>query len=396
MTILSNCRMVPDLTEGYSGKYADIVYENGLIEGIYPVGMAPSPEGTEVLDIKGMTVLPGLFDLHMHANFDRMIVEQIAVRTPEQSLVDGVDYAQDYLRNGYTFLRDCGIAHWGGRYIREFFDRGLAIGPHYIFSGACNSPRAPGNAQFGPVYREFDGPQHALEICRDDVAHGASFIKYMVTGAMMNEGGDPQAMLCTRKELQAMVDAAAACGTYVAAHCHGKPGILACIEAGVYTVEHSTYLDDECIESYLKSNGKTVMVPTMGVMYGILTDDTGAVPQYMKDRTANIYENLCVNLANACRAGVLVGWGSDADRPSFDRYPGLEFTARKALGLSNIELLRQATVNSAIIAGVIDKAGTIKVGKWADFCIVDGKPDEDIDVMTKLPAHVIIGGQKAV
>lgn len=65
-------------------------------------------------------------------------------------------------------------------------------------------------------------------------------------------------------------------------------------------------------------------------------------------------------------------------------------------GLSNIELLRQATVNSAIIAGVIDKAGTIKVGKWADFCIVDGKPDEDIDVMTKLPAHVIIGGQKAV
>ena len=61
-----------------------------------------------------------------------------------------------------------------------------------------------------------------------------------------------------------------------------------------------------------------------------------------------------------------------------------------------IELLRQATVNSAIIAGVIDKAGTIKVGKWADFCIVDGKPDEDIDVMTKLPAHVIIGGQKAV
>ena len=75
MTILSNCRIVPDLTEGYSGNYADIVYENGLIEGIYPVGMAPSPEGTEVLDIKGMTVLPGLFDLHMHANFDRMIVE---------------------------------------------------------------------------------------------------------------------------------------------------------------------------------------------------------------------------------------------------------------------------------------------------------------------------------
>ena len=396
MTILRNCRLIADLTEGYEGEYGDIAYENGIIEGIYPVGKAPMPEGAEVLDMKNMTVLPGLFDLHMHANFDRMIVEQIAIRTPEQSLVDGIDYVQDYLRNGYTFLRDCGIAYWGGRYIREVFDRGLAIGPHYIFSGACNSPRAPGNAQFGPVYREFDGPQYALEVCRDDVAPGASFVKYMVTGAMMNEGGDPQAMLCTREELQAMVDGAAACGTYVAAHCHGKPGILACIETGVYTVEHSTYLDDECIEAYLKANGKTVIIPTLGVMHGILTDQTGAVPQYMKDRTGKIFENLCVNLAKACRAGVLVGWGSDADRTSFDRYPGLEFIARKALGLSNIELLRQATVNSAKIAGVLDKAGTIKAGKWADFCVVDGKPDEDIDVMTKLPAHVIVGGKRAV
>ena len=92
MTILRNCRLIADLTEGYEGEYGDIAYENGIIEGIYPVGKAPMPEGAEVLDMKNMTVLPGLFDLHMHANFDRMIVEQIAIRTPEQSLVDGIDY----------------------------------------------------------------------------------------------------------------------------------------------------------------------------------------------------------------------------------------------------------------------------------------------------------------
>lgn len=391
MLILKNCRLIPELTEGYDGTVADIAVDGKLIGGIFTPGTAP--EGVAV-DMEGKTVLPGLFDLHMHVNFDCMNVEKIAARSPEQSIIDGLDYAQDYLRNGYTYLRDCGVANWGGRYIREAFERGIAVGPHYTFSGACNSPSVPGNKQFGPVYREFDGPQHALRICREDVANGADFVKYMVTGAMMNEGGDPQAMICTREELRAMVDGAAACGTYLACHCHGKPGILACIEAGVYTVEHSTYIDEECIEAYLKAGGKTVVVPTLGVVYGMITDDSGATPQYMKDRAQSVFERVSKYMGIAYRAGVKMGWGSDADRTSFDKYPGLEFVARKSMGLSNLELLRQATIDSAKIARVDDKCGTIKTGKWADFCVVDGNPDEDINVMAKLPAHVFIGGRQ--
>ena len=199
MLILKNCRLVPELVEGYEGNTADIAIEGNLIQGIYSQGEAPAGED---MDLHGMTVLPGLFDLHMHLNFDSMNLEAIASRVPEQSIIDGLDYAQEFLRNGCTYLRDCGIAHWSGRYIRQAIDRGIAVGPHYSFSGACNSASAPGNKQFGPVYREFDGPQYALRICREDVANGADFVKYMVTGAVMNQGGDPQAMLCTEEELQ--------------------------------------------------------------------------------------------------------------------------------------------------------------------------------------------------
>jgi len=391
--ILKNCRLVPELVEGYEGNTADIAIEGNLIQGIYSPGEAPAGEE---MDLHGMTVLPGLFDLHMHLNFDSMNVEAIASREPEQAIIDGLDYAQEFLRNGYTYLRDCGIAHWSGRYVRQAIDRGIVVGPHYSFSGACNSASAPGNKQFGPVYREFDGPQYALRICREDVANGADFVKYMVTGAVMNQGGDPQAMLCTEEELQAMADGARACGTYLSCHCHGKPGILACIRSGVYTVEHCTYIDEECIEAFLQADGASVIIPTMGVIYGILMDDTGAVPEYMKTRSKEIYDRASENLGKAYRAGVKMGWGSDADRVSFHKYPGLEFIARRKMGLTNVELLKQATIDSAKIVHVDHLAGTIKCGKWADLCVIDGNPDEDIDVMTKLPAHVFIQGKAFV
>lgn len=392
MTLLKNCRVIPELTEGYDGQFADILIDGKFIAGICALGTADAAADDECIDMEGKTVLPGLFDLHMHLNFDSMSVADIAMRAPEQAIVDGMDYAQEFLRNGYTYLRDCGIACWGGQYVRQLIDRGIAVGPHYTFSGACNSPSVPGNKKFGPVYREFDGPQYALQICREDVANGADFVKYMVTGAVMNEGGDPQMMICTREELQAMVDGARACGTYLSCHCHGKPGILACVDAGVYTVEHCTYIDDECIDAFLKADGRSVIIPTLGVVYGILMDDTGATPQYMKDRASEIFDHCCEYLGKAYRAGVTMGWGSDADRVSFHKYPGLEFIAREKMGLSNIELLRQATIDSARIVHVDDKCGTLKAGKWADLCIVDGNPDEDIRVMTKLPAHVFIQG----
>lgn len=346
--------------------------------------------------MEGRTVLPGLFDLHMHLNFDTMDVAYMGSRGSEQSIVDGLSYAQDYLRNGYTFVRDCGMGYHAGQYIRQMIEQGLAEGPHYIHCGACNTPPAKGNAAFGPIYKEFSGSDQAEAIVQEDIENGAFFIKYMVSGAMMNEGGDPQAMICSAAELKAMADAARAHGTYLSCHVHGKPGILACLENDVYTLEHCSYLDDECIDKFIKKDGKCVMIPTVGIMYGMVKNFSGDVPEFMRQKVNASYEHAVSMFGKAYRAGVRMGWGSDLDRPTFDLVPGLEFMGRAAMGISNIELLKMATIDSAEIMHVDHVAGTIKVGKWADFCVVDGKPDQDISAMYQLPVHVFKMGKQIV
>lgn len=393
MLVLKNCRLVTELTEGYDGEYADIAVENGIISGIYSQGGAPEGES---VDMGGKTVLPGLFDLHMHLNFDTMDIAYIGSRRVEQSIVDGLSYAQDYLRNGYTFVRDCGMGEHAGQYVRQMIEKGLVKGPHYIHCGACNTPPTAGNAVFGPIYKEFTDPEEAEGIVREDLENGASFVKYMVSGAMMNEGGDPQAMICTEAQLKAMADAAKAHGTYLSCHVHGKPGILACLDNDVYTLEHCSYLDEECIEKFLEKKGKCVMIPTVGIMYGMVKNLSGDVPEFMSQKNGVIYDHAVSMFGKAYRAGVKIGWGSDLDRPTFDMFPGLEFMGRTAFGLSNVELLKMATIDSAEIVHMEHLAGTIKVGKWADFCVVDGKPDEDISAMYKLPAHVFKMGEQIV
>ena len=180
--------------------------------------------------MEGKTVMPGLFDLHMHFNFDTVNVFELRARGESQALLNGISYGYQYLRNGYTTVRDCGCMYYLGVYLRDAYASGLLMGPRVITAGACNSPSAMGNSAFGPVYKEFNGPHEAWEVARTDIAAGADFVKYMVTGAVMNKGGDPGAMICTREELHVLSDVAKSLNTYVAAHCHGKEGIMACAE----------------------------------------------------------------------------------------------------------------------------------------------------------------------
>ena len=276
-----------------------------------------------------------------------------------------------------------------GVYLRDAYASGLLMGPRVITAGACNSPSAMGNSAFGPVYKEFNGPHEAWEVARTDIAAGADFVKYMVTGAVMNKGGDPGAMICTREELHVLSDVAKSLNTYVAAHCHGKEGIMACAEEEIGTIEHASYIDDECIEALLAHGNVTAVIPTLSVAYSMARNITGNTPDFMRERSLDVMENIHQNMGKAYRAGVRMGWGSDADRDTFSLQPGLEFKARREfMDLSNVELLRQATIDSARIVHLDSQVGTVKVGKLADLICVDGNPDQDISAMYRLPAYV--------
>ena len=387
MITLKNCRLIPELTEDYDDVMADILLDGKVIREINAPGTGT--KGETVMDLEGKTVMPGLFDLHMHFNFDTVNVYELRAWGESQALLNGISYGYQYLRNGYTTVRDCGCMYYLGVYLRDAYASGLLMGPRVITAGACNSPSAMGNSAFGPVYKEFNGPHEAWEVARTDIAAGADFVKYMVTGAVMNKGGDPGAMICTREELHVLSDVAKSLNTYVAAHCHGKEGIMACAEEEIGTIEHASYIDDECIEALLDHGNVTAVIPTLSVAYSMARNITGNTPDFMRERSLDVMENIRQNMAKAYRAGVRMGWGSDADRDTFSLQPGLEFKARREfMDLSNVELLRQATIDSARIVHLDSQVGTVKVGKLADLICVDGNPDQDISAMYRLPAYV--------
>lgn len=387
MITLKNCRLISELTEDYDDVMADILLDGKVIREINAPGTGT--KGETVMDLEGKTVMPGLFDLHMHFNFDTVNVYELRARGESQALLNGISYGYQYLRNGYTTVRDCGCMYYLGVYLRDAYASGLLMGPRVITAGACNSPSAMGNSAFGPVYKEFNGPHEAWEVARTDIAAGADFVKYMVTGAVMNKGGDPGAMICTREELHVLSDVAKSLNTYVAAHCHGKEGIMACAEEEIGTIEHASYIDDECIEALLAHGNVTAVIPTLSVAYSMAKNITGNTPDFMRERSLDVMENIHQNMGKAYRAGVRMGWGSDADRDTFSLQPGLEFKARKEfMDLSNVELLRQATIDSARIVHLDSQVGTVKVGKLADLICVDGNPDQDISAMYRLPAYV--------
>lgn len=393
MLTLKNCRLIPELTEGFAERAADIVIDGKHIKGIHPAGQGMS-EGGAVMDLEGKTVVPGFFDLHAHLMFVNQDYNAMLMRSQNQYFLDCLRFAKSYLRQGYTTIRDCGNDFYIGVAAREAVESGIIQGARIITSGKILSPTTRGNECFGTLYLETDNPADAMRVCREEMRQGVQFIKYMVTGAVLNEGGDPGAMVTTPREIAAMVEAADSLGTYIAAHCHGKEGIKQSIIHGIRTIEHATYIDDECIELIHKHGNRTAIVPTFGIMYTLVNRMFGGtVLEEFLQKEAAAEKSAYIGAKLAYENNVAVGWGSDLDRELFDRHPGIEFIARKQLGLSNTQLLKQATIDSAEIAGVADLCGTIKAGKYADLVVIDGKPDEDIDVMKKLPAHVFKEGR---
>lgn len=396
MLILKNCRLIPELTEGFDGRYADIVIEDKRIKEIRPAGELQA-EGQTVLDMHNMTVVPGFFDLHAHLMFTNQDYNASMLREPNQYLLDCIASAKSYLRQGYTTIRDCGNDFYACVYVRSAVESGLVDGCRVITSGKILSPTTMGNKSFGTLYKEIDDPQQMLGACRYEMSQGVDFIKYMATGAVLNEGGVPGAMVTTPEELAAITKAADSLGTYVAAHCHGTEGIYQAILNGVHTIEHASYLDERCVELILKKGNQTALIPTFAVAYTVAEEmySGGVLPEFAeKARDASMHMRDGARMA--MEAGISVGWGSDLDMEFRDRYPGLEFMSRKCLEVSNVTLLRQATIDSARIVGMDDVCGTVKEGKYADLAVFAGNPDEDLDVLKKLPVYVFKEGKQFI
>ncbi len=380
--ILTNCRVIPELCEGFQEEMVDIRIEGKTIAEILPAG--GHYVGEEVVDCTGKTVLPGLFNVHVHLgfNFDYMMHDF----SEQTSFLTSMRYMNTLLSYGYTSLRECGASYGIPIRLRDEINRGALIGPDIKACGNILTPyltctpehlKHLGTASDG---RPIDGPYRMRAEARNEISKGADFLKIFggcPYGAFMKRG--PESVFFP-DELDEVKKVAALEHTYVASHCISTENVAEAIELEFRTIEHALYMTPDNVDQLLAHGNKSLLVPTFTVQYLLLSEE---------DMMA-AYGNMRL----AHDAGALIGWGTDAMENMFFANPAAEFLGReKCMHLSPVEILKQATINSAIINETEKERGSIKVGKYADFAIVDGKPDEDLTVFGRPCALVFKDGE---
>ncbi|MCI8609414.1 MAG: amidohydrolase family protein [Firmicutes bacterium] len=392
MILFKNCRLIPELTEGYEGTIADVlVSDDHLIAEIGAPGKIQAPE--VVIDVEGNTLLPGFFDLHAHLCLADLDFKELRNRSCVDSCFEMYDYAREYLKQGYTTVRDAGGPFNVTVGLKKAARNGVINIPDIISSGQIITPTEIGNETFESLYYPADSPYEVRKACRRQFELGNDVIKYMVTGAYLNEAGNPGDSIATEDELKEAVEIAAMKNSYVMGHAHGAEGIKLAIRCGIRTIEHGSFIDAEAVEM-LKNTDKTYLVPTAAIGLACLDDDGSALSDdaVEKSKKYEMAEKQAIN--NAYQAGLKMGFGSDIDRKNFCAHPGMEFYARTDwFDFDYTDILLQATKYSAEIAGMADRKGTIKVGKNAELVVIKGKPDEDIYVMKEMPLYVYYKGE---
>lgn len=363
---------------------ADVRIDNGVIEQISPAG-PDWPIGPEELDCGGKTLMPGLFDLHAHISLHS------AREVPEDAmnrLIDAMETVQEYTQRGITTIRDCGSTLHLAITLRDAINRGIISGPRIFACGYMLGPQSM--YMLGRVYMtvmEITNTEgEMLAAARKQLALGADFVKiYASESASQSIGRQPRAIL-RREEIRAAREAAEMAGTYVAAHAHSLDAIRMCLEEGVRTIEHASFINERTIDA-LAGKENVWLVPTLAVTAPRKDEDPA-------DRKAAVRRKTMENIKTAYRSGLKLGFGTDlsnGDLPAFYQ----EFYLRKyGCGMSNLDILLQATRYSAEIVGLGGVTGEVREGLTADLILIDGNPDEDISVMEKKPLMVIQGGKR--
>lgn len=386
-TIFQNVRLVQEVSDNVPFQMADVVIEGNCITAVEPAGKVPVKAGDVAVNGSGKTMLPGLYDIHQHS--DAMSVNFLdnwKIRDPFDFVNQSCLWSMRMLKMGYTTMRCMGSADYLGVKVRNVIDAGIFNGPRLLASGNGLAGTTASTLNNNPTY---DGADAWLRGAREHIGRGVDFLKIFVSGSVMSNMGHPGQLVVTPEEVNAAVKGALARGVYTAAHAHSAESIKLCLDAGVRTIEHATWCNAELRKQVKDKNDHQFLVPTLAVQQwcaGIAeTDDPELL--YLAKRAAMVIGSCKENIGSAYAEGILMGWGTDLDVESLEKEPGQEFRLRKEwCGMSNIEMIKQATMYSAQILELGHISGQIKVGYEADLVLYDGNPDEDITVFNQYPA----------
>ncbi|MGD1845229.1 MAG: amidohydrolase family protein [Salibacteraceae bacterium] len=368
-----------------------IIVQDGRITSIQK-GYLEVPQGATLIDHKNRTVLPGLMDMHVHMDHETSpdgYSKSFRWNDADYAF-ESVNYAKTTLMAGFTTVRDLGgtgvnIA------LRNAINRGTVIGPRIFTAGkaiAITGGHADPTNGWNQTLMGDPGPREGVvngtDDCRKAVRqrykNGTDLIKITATGGVLSVAKDGTGPHFTEIEMGAIVETANDLGMRIAAHCHGAEGMKRAVRAGVTSIEHGTYMDEETMKLMIERGTWYVPTITAGRAVADSAKIMGYYPKVVVPKALKVGPQIQNTFGVAYKRGVKIAFGTDAGVFKHG-LNALEFQYMVEAGMPAMETIRCATLYSAQLLGIEADYGTLETGKVADIIAVDGDPLQDVSVL---------------
>lgn len=368
-----------------------ITIDDGVITSIERNKKPKLGKNDELINLPQLTLVPGLMDMHVHLTSDPTVSrsERLGQSIPRMA-VKSAYFAKKTLEAGFTTVRNVGADGYSVIAVRDGINAGDIVGPRIwaagpslgITGGHCDNNRLPPELKYTSA-GVADGPWAVRTKVRENIKYGANAIKFCATGGVFSKGTKVGVQQYSLEEMKAIVEEAHMRDLPVAAHAHGTSGIKTAIIAGVDSVEHASFLDDEAI-ALAKKHGTWLSMDIYNTEYTLSFGEQNGVDEENLNKERQVSKKQRDSFSRAVKAGVNMVFGTDAAiYPHGDN--AKQFSRMVEFGMTELQAIQSATINSAKLLKMHNKLGQIKTGYAADIIAVEGNPLKNISTLEQIP-----------